>query len=153
MKVFRLTRKKYRDPLSGKGAAIRGARWNSAGTEVLYTSSSRALAMTEVLVHLDRNIIPKDFVMVQVEIPDNPIAATVPVDELPQNWNAFPYMEETQNLGDTFILKQENLILKVPSAIVAGDYNYLINTAHPLFKKIRIDSMSDFPIDLRLFKP
>lgn len=52
MQVFRLSRKKYADVLSGQGAAIRGARWNSKGTEVIYTAENRSLAMAEVLIHL-----------------------------------------------------------------------------------------------------
>lgn len=152
MKVFRLTRKKYNDPLSGKGAAIKGARWNSAGTEILYTSSSRALAMAEVYVHLSLNLLPKDFIMVQINIPDYLTITTIPKDQLPQRWNEFPYTNESQGVGDLFISEKQNPILQVPSAIVAGDFNYLINTSHPDFEELEIDSKSDFPFDGRLFK-
>jgi RES domain-containing protein len=45
MELFRLCREKYIKPLSGKGAAIKGARWNSVGVELIYTASNRSLAM------------------------------------------------------------------------------------------------------------
>lgn len=152
MKVYRLTRKKYSDPLSGKGAAIRGARWNSAGTEILYTSSSRALAMAEVFVHLNLNILPSGFMMAQINVPNHLITEKIPEDQLPPRWNAFPYLEKSQKIGDFFVSNQKNPILQVPSALVPGDYNYLINPAHPLFIEITIDIVTDFPFDERLFE-
>ena len=71
MEVFRLARKKYPIGLSGKGASISGARWNSKGTEIIYCAQNRALAMAEVLVHLPLAALPKDFVMITITIPDD----------------------------------------------------------------------------------
>jgi len=51
MEVFRLSRAKYADQLSGYGAALKGARWNSRGVEMIYAAENRSLAMAEVLVH------------------------------------------------------------------------------------------------------
>ena len=51
MEVFRLTRSKFSNILSGKGAAEKGARWNSMGMELIYTAANRSLAMAEVAVH------------------------------------------------------------------------------------------------------
>ncbi|MBA2407387.1 MAG: RES family NAD+ phosphorylase, partial [Chitinophagales bacterium] len=51
MEVYRLSRQKFAGSLSGKGAAIKGARWNSAGVELIYTSANRSLAMAEIAVH------------------------------------------------------------------------------------------------------
>ena len=45
MEVFRLTRTKFYTSLSGKGAAEKGARWNSIGLELIYTAANRSLAM------------------------------------------------------------------------------------------------------------
>ena len=43
-----LAREKFAGSLSGKGAAISGARWNSVGIEMIYTAANRSLAMAEV---------------------------------------------------------------------------------------------------------
>jgi len=51
VEVYRLSRGKYARPLSGKGASIYGARWNSPGIELIYTAANRSLAMAEVFVH------------------------------------------------------------------------------------------------------
>ena len=56
MEIFRLSREMYTDPLSGIGAAINGARWNSKDVEITYTADSRALAMAEVAVHFTLRI-------------------------------------------------------------------------------------------------
>ena len=42
MKVFRLSKKKYAEELSGKGASKSGNRLNSKGTEIIYTAESRS---------------------------------------------------------------------------------------------------------------
>ena len=71
MRVFRLSKRKYSKELNGKGAAKSGNRWNSKGTEIIYTAESRALAMAEVAVHLTLATLPSDYVMIEIEIPDN----------------------------------------------------------------------------------
>ena len=70
MRAFRLVRKKYANPLSGEGASRSGNRWNSKGTALIYCADSRALAMAEVAVHLSLGLLPKDYEMVELEIPD-----------------------------------------------------------------------------------
>jgi RES domain-containing protein len=152
MKVYRLSRKKYSEELSGKGAAMVGGRWNSRGTELIYTAESRALAMAEVAVHLTLATLPEDFVMVEVDIPDNLEISEMKTGELPKNWNAFPYNLKTQGIGDEFVRSEKSCLLKIPSAVVPGDHNYLLNPKHPDFEKISISAVENFPFDERLFK-
>ncbi|PHR91142.1 MAG: RES superfamily protein [Leeuwenhoekiella sp.] len=151
MIVYRLSREKYADSLSGKGAALRGARWNSKGVEILYTAQSRALALAEIAVHLSLSALPKNFIMLEIEIPDSLAIKTLPASELPEFWNDFPYNLNTQQFGDQFISDGKFAILKVPSAVVQGDFNYLINLNHPDAKDIKIQSQTHFPLDKRLF--
>lgn len=152
MEVFRLTKKQYSKTLDGKGAALFGNRWNSKGTEMIYTSESRALAMAEVIAHISLATLPEDFVMLQIEIPDEISIKLVNKNLLAKNWNHFPHITNTQKIGDKFILENEYCILKVPSAIVKGDYNILINPFHKDFQKVKIKKVTDFPFDVRLFK-
>lgn len=71
MEAFRLTRKKFANILSGKDAAIKGARWNSIGVELIYSVSNRSLAMAEVAVHLTLATLPSDYVMMTLFISDD----------------------------------------------------------------------------------
>lgn len=152
MEVFRLTKKKYANDLSGFGAARYGNRWNSKGVEMVYTAESRALAMAEVMVHLPLSSLPSGYVMVQIEVPDELPEERISVNQLPFNWNCHPPIPQTQSIGDHFIHLNQFAILKVPSTIVPGDFNILINTNHPSFKHIKIKDISDFPFDARLFR-
>ncbi|EDM43636.1 hypothetical protein SCB49_08598 [unidentified eubacterium SCB49] len=151
MRVFRLSRKKYAKTLSGKGAALFGNRWNSKGVEMIYTAESRALAMAEVAVHLSIARLPKDYMMLEIEIP-----TSVSICELKKRpkkgWNDNPPTSISQELGDDFIRDAACAVLKVPSAVVQGDFNYLMNPYHLDFKKIKIVSSVAFPFDTRMFK-
>ena len=151
MEVFRLTRKKYAGKLSGVRAAKFGNRWNSKGVEMVYTSSSRALAVTEILVHLPTGLIPDDMMMLRIEIPDDLPVKLLYAKALPSNWHVFPHMVATQILGDDFVYENRFAVTRVPSAVVSGDYNFLLNPNHVDFKRIKIISKEPFGFDMRLF--
>lgn len=153
MLVFRLSRKKYPDGLSGKGAALCGARWNSPGTELVYTAESRALAMAEVFVHLSLAMMPDDYQMLTIEIPENVSVASADPSLLPENWADFPFIVHTRKIDDSFVARRESCVLKVPSAVVKGDFNYLINPDHGDFAGIKIVETNEFVFDRRLLKP
>jgi RES domain-containing protein len=152
MRVFRLLRKKYPIELSGKGAAMSGNRWNSRGTEIINCAESRALAMAEVAVHLSLATLPDDFVMEEIDIPASLTVESLSLAELPANCNSFPHQLYTQKIGDDFISQRKSCVLRVPSAVVPGDFNILINPQHPNFDSIRIVGQVDFPFDKRIFK-
>lgn len=151
MRVFRLSRKKYAEDLSGAGAAKFGNRWNSKGIEMLYTAESRALAMAEVIVHLSLASLPDDYMMIELDIPDSIEIEILERKRLDMNWNTNPPRSNTQILGDDFIHSRKHCILKVPSAVVKGDFNYLLNPNHEAIKKIKIIEITDFPFDERIF--
>lgn len=151
MRVFRLSRKKYAEDLRGKGAALFGNRWNSKGIEMLYTAESRALAMAEVVVHLSLASLPDDYMMIEIEVPESIKIEVLKPENLSANWNSNPPRSHTQLLGDKFIYSKQHCVLKVPSAVVKGDYNYLLNPNHPDFKKIKIIDVTNFPFDERIF--
>ncbi|MBU0765688.1 MAG: RES family NAD+ phosphorylase [Bacteroidetes bacterium] len=152
MEVYRLTRSKFAAFVSGKGAAEKGARWNSIGMELIYTASNRSLAMAEVAVHFTLATLPTDYMMMTIIIPEEIKVGILKKEELPEDWNMFPHLESTQKLGDNFIRENKYCILKVPSVVTKGDFNYLINPNHKEFGKIKIVGLEDFPFDLRIFK-
>lgn len=152
MKVFRLSKKKYCNDLSGKGAEKTGGRWNSKGTAILYTCESRALCTAEIAVHIPMGIIPENYYLSIIEIPDSVKITQISIDKLPDDWITFPHSHSTQLIGDKFIEKKNSLILKVPSAVVSGDFNFLINPDHPEFKHVKLISTESFEFDKRLFK-
>ncbi|MGB0880618.1 MAG: RES family NAD+ phosphorylase [Polaribacter sp.] len=152
MKVFRLSKRKYSTVLNGKGAAKSNNRWNSKGIEIIYTAESRALAMAEVAVHLTIATLPSDYVMITIDVPDNISIKKLHIEELHKNWNNNPPSSTTTKIGYHFINSNDTCIMKVPSAVVKGDFNYLINPYHKDFKKIKIIEITDFPFDRRMFQ-
>ncbi len=85
MELFRLYRRQYGDPLSGQGAAIRGGRWNSPGTALVYTAANRSLAMAEVLVHLSLATLPQDYEMAVLYLPEQLAIGRLQPQALPPN--------------------------------------------------------------------
>lgn len=150
MIVYRLSKRQYAAPLTGKGAEMHGGRWNNRGTALLYTSSSRALCMVEVAVHLPLGRQPKEYVLTTVDIPSK-LVCELQLDSLPDDWDRLPPGPKSKTLGDAFVVSGEGLALKVPSAVVPGEWNYLVNPAHKDFSKVQITAQEDFGFDARLF--
>ncbi|MFY7743068.1 MAG: RES family NAD+ phosphorylase [Flavobacterium sp.] len=152
MKVYRIEREKYFDKtLQGVGAALtEGYRWNSLNTYLVYTAESRALATLEVSVHLDFiEDLPTDRFYVEIEIPDEIEILELSIEQLPENWDSKPPILETQFIGDDFVSQKNAAVLKVPSAIVPPEFNYLINPNHPDSKKIKVISIQRLEFDSR----
>jgi RES domain-containing protein len=151
MKVFRLCRSKFANDLSGKGAEKSGGRWNSKGTAMLYTSQSVALCTVELAVHTPLGNIPSDYTLITLEIPESIIASEITTGDLPPDWKTLPHANSTQLMGDEFVRSGKNAMLKVPSVVVPGEYNFLINPSHPDSKGIVIEFAESFEFDGRLF--
>ena len=90
--------------------------------------------------------------MVTVFIPDDVLILNIDTKKLPNDWNFFPENTATQKMGDELIRLNEFAVIKVPSAVVKGEFNYLVNPHHPDFNTIKIISQEDFPFDKRIFK-
>ncbi len=150
--VWRITKQKHaRNAFTGDGARMYGGRWNSPGKLVVYTAESRALALAEILVHLESAAVLSRYVVFQVEVEESSI---VDLDrhDLPKNWRTEPAPKRLQTLGDEWLDSGKSAVLRVPSAIVGGEFNYLLSPLHPHFSKLRIHDPEKFPIDRRFVK-
>ncbi len=151
MDVFRISKTKYANDLTGFGAEKFGGRWNSKGNAVLYTSSSRALALTEILVHIPVHFLQNDFSIIHLELPKSAFIKEINLKDLPKNWKQIPANKSTQIIGDLFLEENKCLALKIPSVVIEQEFNYLINPYHKDFKKVKIKSIEAFSFDKRLF--
>jgi len=152
MIVYRLCKKEYVNDLSGYGAEMNSGRWNGKGIPALYTSGSQALAVLEVAVHVPYGIMPVNYYMVGIELPEESGITIIGIAELPADWSRNPFPRSTQYIGDDFLKANTHLMLQVPSAIVPGDRNYIINPRHPDFKGLKIVLTEPFEFDSRFFK-
>ena len=53
-------------------------------------------------------------------------------------------------IGDSWATSRRSAVLRVPSAVIETEYNYLLNPAHPDFARISIGTPNAFELDLRL---
>ena len=148
MLTYRIADCRYINDLSGKGAALYGGRWNSIDTYIVYTAQTHALALLETIVHIGR-IPDNGCCMISIDIPDNSIQ-TYDSKLLPADWYKSPAPDHLKIIGDKFVEAGEYLVLKVPSAVMPEEHNYLINPRHKDFKKIKIVGGRDLNIDGRL---
>jgi RES domain-containing protein len=149
MKVYRLTPKKYATDLSGMGAKLYGGRWNSVGVSMLYTSENLSLSILENIVHINNPAFLPTFQAIIIEIPDSFKAYSV--DDFLDNWREQDAFGSLRKLTEDFVEKRKFLAMKVPSAIIDIEYNFLINPQHSLFKEVKIVNQQEFSFDQRLF--
>ena len=150
MRGFSITSRAHLDaPLSGIGAAMTGARWNSRGTRMAYAAQSRSLAILEMLVHVPATSVPRDHVMVVIEVPDDALQSLA---ELPDGWAQLPYDPAVQAAGDAWARSLSSLVLRVPSALVKDEWNLLVNPMHERMAQIRIVGTEALVLDARLFQ-
>jgi RES domain-containing protein len=152
MIVYRIAREKYIRDLTGVGSRLYGGRWNRKGIGIIYTSETRALTTLEYLVHLPLSLMPNDIGISSIEIPDNIIAREILISDLPVNWRNWPAPSELAELGTRWVLSNETLLLRIPSAVVPHEFNILINPSHPDMKQVRILHSEEYRFDRRLIR-
>jgi RES domain-containing protein len=154
MTVYRIAKTKERaGDLSGTGAFKVGGRWNNPGVFSLYTSESQALAMLELLVHLEESELPPDLYIITVEIGDNAPILELKDEELPKDWR-LPDNLVLKGMGDRLLLNKQYLGFRVRSAVMPDEYNLVLN---PLFldfnKLVKITGVDRLEVDQRLNPP
>lgn len=152
MQVFRISKTRYINDLSGTGARLNGGRWNFPGINILYTSESRALATVEFLVHASAGIMPQNLSIATLEIPNRLQSSDLSVTDLPDNWREHPSPLFLAEIGTTWAQANTSLFLRVPSAVVEHDYNILINPAHPDMQHVQIVDVEPYLFDVRLIR-
>ena len=135
----------------GEGAREYGGRWNSPGVAAVYLAESLALAALEVLVHLhDAGPLPA-YSAVPVHF-DARLMKPVPRGDLPADWRASPPPAALHAIGDAWLRAGKSAVLAVPSAVVATERIFLLNPAHPGFRRVRIGRPQPFAMDERLVR-
>jgi RES domain-containing protein len=151
MRVWRICKEEHAaTAFTGEGALLYHGRWHHAGTPVVYCSESRALAALEQLVHLHRNRLPPNFICFGVEVPEHLEIREIQTQELPAEWRLQPGPQELRDLGSHWAEQAETAVLRVPSAVVPGEHNFLLNPRHPDFALLTVGDPEPFEFDVRL---
>jgi RES domain-containing protein len=150
--AWRIVKRRHAETaFDGEGARLYGGRWNSPGVAAIFASESRALATLEVLAGLQTNSPLPGYVLIPAEF-DESLVVAVELEELPPDWKRSPPPPSTQRLGDDWIARDESAVLRVPSALVPKESNYVLNPQHPDFSGVNIGEAEPLLVGPRLLR-
>ena len=149
MELFRICKADFATNLTASGTE---SRWNKKGQQVIYAGSSRSLSTLELIVRRASIQPTLPYKVMVIHVTDNDdLVRQVNTNRLPVDWqhpNAYPALQE---IGSNWYTSRESLLLKVPSAIIPLEYNFVINTQHPDFSsKVQLVDAEDYFWDERL---
>ena len=136
----------------GEGPRIYGGRWNNKGTACVYLSEHLSLSALETLVHAAPADLPGKYVACALSVPDDVTVEVVsnPAKHSP-HWASAPEVPELKAYGDKWVKDGGSALLRVPSAIIQHESNFVLNIAHADFKRMKPESQRDFFFDPRLY--
>ena len=138
---------------SGEGAALAGGRWNHPGARIVYAAEALSLAALEKFIHLGDEGRALKLVSYRIEIPSSVAIEEIKLKGLPDDWLSAPAPRATMDIGTRWARGAHTVVLKVPSAVIEGEYNYLLNPLHPDFKILKISTAQPFEFDARMWRP
>lgn len=116
---------------------------------MVYTSGSQALAALEMLVQLEECDLLKHYRLFPVAFDDAVVSVLDPAT-LPATWKRRPTPATARAIGDDWVASARSVVLRVPSVIVPGESNYLLNILHPHFGAVSIGKARSYRFDRRL---
>lgn len=149
--VYRVCKTKYlATAMSGEGARIAGGRWNSPGLRLVYAAGSVSLATLEIMVHLeDYALLMNSYSILPVSFPAKLVEK---LKTLPPGWDRPTAGPASRKVGDTWALEGRSAVLAVPSVVIPGETNYILNPAHADFPQIQAGEAIPLKVDRRLIK-
>ena len=141
MTIYRMHRARRRAG-DYRGAMVAGGRWNPIGLPMLYTTEHLSLACLEVLVHLDKGQLPRDYVWSKAQLTEMPEVLS---DTLLSS------VSDCQAAGEAWARQGTQLAVRVRSAIIAEEFNILLNPPHPAYESVIWSEPHPFHFDPRLF--
>jgi RES domain-containing protein len=109
---------------------------------MLYTAEHLSLACLEVLVHLDKGQLPRDYVWSRSRLLNSPelLSMTMP-----------PSVSACQTAGERWLRQGRKLAIRVPSVIISEAFNVLLNPSHTGYAALVWSEPRPFHFDPRLF--
>ena len=124
------------------GAMEAGGRWNPVGTPMLYTAQHLSLACVEILVHLDKSELPRDYVWSCVDLEETPPFL---------HFGDLNHVSSCQTAGHEWVLWGGQLAVQVPSVVIPQEFNVLLNPRHEGYAALMWSMPRPFRFDPRLF--
>lgn len=148
MNLYRITKAKYANDLSGTGGLHGAGRWHREGTQIVYTSNVVSLAMLEVLGHWRKT--PVGMALITIQIPNTASITVVETEKLSPEWQESMYPKVLADITDEWIREGKYWLMRVPSIHTPAEFNYLMNPLHPEHQTVNISSVEPYGFDIRL---
>jgi RES domain-containing protein len=116
---------------------------------LLYTAASLALAVLEVLVHLEDEEVLADYSYASVQFDEAVVMPVEKIAQLPLDWREFPVPNAVRRIGNEWVRSGSSAVLRVPTAILPREFNYIINLEHEDARGIEYGSVERFVFDRR----
>ncbi len=117
---------------------------------MVYASEHPATAILEILVHVQRpQLLRESYVMLSAEIGEE-FVRTLDAFALPERWDSIDDLSVAQRIGDTWFDEQVSVALRVPSVVLPGQYNVLLNPEHLDWSAVERGKPEPFLFDPRL---
>ncbi len=116
---------------------------------MVYLAESRSLASLEVLVHAEdlRLLTAVAWLAVPVSFPE---ALVLRPRRIPEDWRQQPAPAATREFGRAWVEAATSVVLRVPSVVTAGEFNFILNPRHPDFARLKFGPPEPFAFDARL---
>lgn len=128
------------------GGLQAAGRWHHRGKVIVYLADHPASCILEMLVHLDRDLIPDTYRLLRIRVPRSIAVETI--GPLPTDWQR--QVSLTRQLGDNWLDRQSSAVMETPSVIVPHGRNYCLNPNHPDAPDVVITETVDAAFDRRL---
>ena len=137
MIVYRIAKGDWIHDLTGEGARRYGGRWSPRGVPLIYAAENRSLAVLNLLLQLPAPLLPEDWRIATLEVPDDGVASlndqqyALPAGTPPpgRSWQA---------IGHAWLRSERSLALRVPSEVGKEEAHILINPRHPQASRVRL---------------
>lgn len=149
MILYRMSKVRHSDDLTGRGSEIAGGRWNDPGIPAVYLAENISLSILETIVHCQKISDLHNRVILSIYVPEHTVDE-LELNILPSDWNKSPWHNFTIEYGSNWLSSRKNYILKIPSAVVPNEYIYLINPTHVYHSEIKVERKDTFLPDNRL---
>jgi len=133
---------------NGHGAADYPGRWNALGVRAVYVAENRSLAALEVLANADDRSLLSAGAWSIIPVQFEPALILIPV-KLPPDWRQVPAPSSTRAFGSGWVNSRATPVLRVPSVVTLGEFNYILNPLNPDFSKLNIGDPKPFRFDGR----
>jgi len=151
VKIHRIALARYasdkRQVFSGLSGFVVDGRWHSKPRLIDYASQSVSLAALERLVHYKRLDGLAPHVLCSADLPE---ACILRLKSPPSGWNALDSADAIREVGNDWHDEMKSAALMVPSVIIPGEFNFLINSRHPDWRWSWVSRPVEFSFDRRL---